>query len=162
MPENPLDALRDIHLPDAASWWPLAWGYWLVLALCIVAALLWFRRYRALRVRRSSQREFNKVVADFHQHEDGLRLARDLSVLMRRVMLSLQPRESVAGLTGDQWVEAVQQLVSKHSLKEVTLETLSSGIYQSAAHIDTSSLITDCASWFAQLPAQPSVTGAVK
>ncbi|MBV1912177.1 MAG: DUF4381 domain-containing protein, partial [Cycloclasticus sp.] len=30
--------LRDIHLPDAITWWPPAIGWWLLLAVIIVAA----------------------------------------------------------------------------------------------------------------------------
>ena len=32
---NPLDQLADIAMPETVSMWPLAWGYWLVIALAI-------------------------------------------------------------------------------------------------------------------------------
>ena len=31
-----LEQLRDVHLPEPVSWWPLAPGYWIVLALVVV------------------------------------------------------------------------------------------------------------------------------
>ena len=41
---NPmLEQLRDIHLPDAVSWWPIAWPWWLMLSLLI--ALISFAIY---------------------------------------------------------------------------------------------------------------------
>jgi hypothetical protein len=35
-PTDPLAQLRDIHLPEAVSWWPLAIGWWLVAIVCIL------------------------------------------------------------------------------------------------------------------------------
>ena len=32
--------LRDLHLPDAISWWPLAPGWWIVLGLALIANFL--------------------------------------------------------------------------------------------------------------------------
>ena len=43
MDENTLP-LRDLHLPDAIGWWPLAPGWWVVIAL--VAALLGYILWR--------------------------------------------------------------------------------------------------------------------
>ena len=33
MKQDPLAALRDIHMPEAVAWWPPAPGWWLLLAL---------------------------------------------------------------------------------------------------------------------------------
>ena len=43
MNENALP-LRDLHLPDAIGWWPLAPGWWVILA--IVAAVLGYVAWR--------------------------------------------------------------------------------------------------------------------
>ena len=40
--ENTLQ-LHDIHLPDPAGWWPPAPGWW-ILALLLLALLIWFSR----------------------------------------------------------------------------------------------------------------------
>lgn len=37
---NPLDQLANITVGDPISWWPLAWGWWLLISLCLLA-LLW-------------------------------------------------------------------------------------------------------------------------
>ncbi len=49
--------LRDIHLPDASLWWPLAPGWWIAAALLLVLGLLtpWLiRRLRYKPVNRLS------------------------------------------------------------------------------------------------------------
>jgi cbb3-type cytochrome oxidase subunit 3 len=46
MPTTPLP-LKDIHLPEAISWWPPAIGWWLLLVLIplTVFILVWAYRY---------------------------------------------------------------------------------------------------------------------
>ena len=38
-PASPLDQLKDIHLPEAVSIWPLAWPWW-ILIICTLALLV--------------------------------------------------------------------------------------------------------------------------
>lgn len=44
MQQNPLDQLKDIHLPDPISIWPLGMGWWVLIALiiCIAALAVWW------------------------------------------------------------------------------------------------------------------------
>ena len=55
---NPLDQLRDIHLPEAIGWWPLAPGWWLLIILVclglITLARLFLRRRQASAYRRQA------------------------------------------------------------------------------------------------------------
>jgi len=47
--QNPLAQLRDIHLPDPVSWWPPAFGWWLVavtLVLAVATFLYWLHANR--------------------------------------------------------------------------------------------------------------------
>ena len=43
MNENALP-LRDLHLPDAIGWWPLAPGWWVLIALSLLGLGRPFRR----------------------------------------------------------------------------------------------------------------------
>ena len=44
MNQDPLAALRDIHLPPAVSWWPPAPGWWIIffIILGLLALLFWY------------------------------------------------------------------------------------------------------------------------
>jgi len=42
--QNPLDMLRDIHLPGEVSAWPPAPGWW-ILAILSIAFILWIVRF---------------------------------------------------------------------------------------------------------------------
>ncbi len=101
-------ALRDLHLPAPIGWWPLAPGWWLVIALLLVGLgwLLWLawrtRQFNA--PRRYAIRALASVEAEYLTHRDPLTLGRQLSELLRRGMMAYAPRHEVAGLTGESWL----------------------------------------------------------
>jgi hypothetical protein len=100
--------LRDIHLPEAVGWWPLAPGWWFLIALA--AAGLGYVLYRQFvkwrwnAARRAALRELASIRQRYEQGSDALVLAKSLSELLRRGMLAYAPRGEIAGLTGDQWL----------------------------------------------------------
>jgi hypothetical protein len=101
--------LRDLHLPEAIGWWPLAPGWWVLIgaALFGLAYLLYrsYCRWRANRPRRIALRELKKVQRDFQHGMDPISLSKELSQLLRRAMLAYAPRDEVGGLTGQRWLE---------------------------------------------------------
>jgi hypothetical protein len=99
--------LRDIHLPPAPGWWPPAPGWWLLalallIALVFVSRWLW-RRERQRRWRRRVRAELERIVATHAHSADPLRAATDLSRLLRRATLLLDPR--AAALRGEDWLD---------------------------------------------------------
>jgi hypothetical protein len=100
--------LRDLHLPEPIGWWPLAPGWWLLLALA-TGVLVWLaRRYlahrRHLAARRHALRQLKAYSRDYARHGNAVLLGTQLSELVRRTMLAYAPRAEVAGLTGEEWL----------------------------------------------------------
>jgi hypothetical protein len=82
--------LRDIHLPAPVSWWPLAPGWWVSLALLLVSGVLlawWWRGAPTRRARRAALDELAAIESDFARHNDGHACAKALSRLLRRLAL---------------------------------------------------------------------------
>jgi hypothetical protein len=100
--------LRDLHLPEPIGWWPLAPGWWVVLALLAVAlvylAWRWYRAWVFNAPRRFALRELARIEAEYLEHRDPVVLGKQLSELLRRGMLAYAPRADVAGLTGEDWL----------------------------------------------------------
>lgn len=101
--------LRDLHLPEAIGWWPLAPGWWflIVLAMLGLAYLLYkaFRNWRWNAARRMALRELARVKGEYQNGLDAVTLATELSELLRRTMLAYARRDEVAGLTGKRWLQ---------------------------------------------------------
>lgn len=100
--------LRDLHLPEAIGWWPLAPGWWFLI-LVVVAAIVYLsyrsvRKWRRNAMRRVALRELSRIQKEYRVGVDEITLAIELSELLRRTMLAYAPREEVAGLTGDRWL----------------------------------------------------------
>lgn len=100
--------LRDLHLPDAIGWWPLAPGWWLLLLLAAGALtyllLRAFRAWQKNAPRRFALAELARYEKEYLQHRDPVTLGKQLSELLRRGMLAYASRGEVAGLTGDEWL----------------------------------------------------------
>lgn len=100
--------LRDLHLPEPVSWWPPAPGWWflsLVLAILIAYGLTRaYGRRRQNAARRYALRELARCEAEYMEHRNPVLLGKQLSQLLRRGMLAYAPREEIAGLTGDEWL----------------------------------------------------------
>ena len=99
--------IRDLHLPAEIGWWPLAPGWWAVLAVALILLLLLLRfamrRYAASSARRVALKQVESARADFAADRNVVKLATRLSELLRRTMLAYAPRQDVAGLTGADW-----------------------------------------------------------
>lgn len=101
--------LRDLHLPALTGWWPLAPGWWILigLALCGLGYLAWraFQRFRRNAPRRRALSQLRYLQAEYAWSGDVALLVIRLSKLLRRAMLAYAPRDEVAGLTGEDWLQ---------------------------------------------------------
>ena len=104
---DPLDLpLRDIHLPDAVSWWPPAPGWWIIAAVLLLGALTTFlvRRHRRLAWTRAVRRELRHLGRQFAASNDASELLQGTATLMRRALIDRDGRTAVAAATGAEWL----------------------------------------------------------
>jgi hypothetical protein len=100
--------LRDLHLPEPIGWWPLAPGWWVLIAIAagLLAWLLkkYLERRAHAAARRYALRQLRTYSSEYARHGNAVLLGTQLSELVRRTMLAYAPRAEVAGLTGDDWL----------------------------------------------------------
>lgn len=103
---NPLLELRDIHLPDAISFFPIASGWWAVAGFCLALAGVLSIIYKKLRtpmMKRQALKELNALSLIYSKDGNVRKLAVEISILLKRVALVLYGNEKVAGLHGGEW-----------------------------------------------------------
>lgn len=111
---NPEDLpLRDLHLPTDIGWWPLAPGWWLLAGLLVLALLylvyrLW-RSWRRAAPRRAALAEFRQLRDQFDRDNNLVSFVNGISTLLRRAMLSCQPRQDIAGVVGEEWLRLLDR-----------------------------------------------------
>lgn len=109
-----LAQLAPDRAPPPLGWWPLAPGWWGLVALLLLGlALAVWARKRARqpsikRWQRVALRELAQLQRASHQPgSDDSQLAREVQQLLRRYAIARHGREAVASLSGDAWLAFV-------------------------------------------------------
>lgn len=110
---DPLTTLKDIHVPDPILWWPLAPGWYLVLIIILLSGLfLTFRLYKRHKYALAKKQALLLLINYqklYEKEPNAPKTCAQISELLRRVALVYYPREQVASLHGDQWLEFLNQ-----------------------------------------------------
>ena len=128
--------LRDIHLPEAISWWPPAIGWWVLAVLMPLCLFLMFKLYQRL-TRKTALKAAKKHFKSLRQNEQLTKQEQlvALSSLMRRTAVSLYPRSDVASLTGEDWLNFLDKSIANRGFNSDTGWLLTDALY--SQNIDT-------------------------
>jgi hypothetical protein len=142
--------LRDIHPPESVAPWPPAAGWWLLGAVlaALVAVLLLRRRQGALR--REANAELRRIRERFREHDEPSRLALEASMLLRRVALARHPRQTVAGLHGEAWLEFLDRHGGDGGFTKGPGRVLAEAPFRPAARFDAEELLLLIGRWLAR------------
>ena len=155
--------LHDIHLPAAVSAWPPAIGWWILplLILGLAFGVYHFIQYRKQRKKQIAYKklavnELHKIKQQYVDSNNSIALLRAVSTLLRRIGLSYLPRENIASLTGEQWIDTLNSLSSQNFIDHELSQLLAHAPYQKTADFDQQQLLDTCESWINGLPEQTS------
>lgn len=149
--------LRDIHLPDPVSWWPIAPGWWLLIITVFITAVIIFlfrKIYRSKQLKRDIHAELDVIKQQFQKTENRSQLAKSLSILLRRASISFYPAKNIAGLTGENWL-AYLDSTNANPIKDKKFQSETGQALLTAPYLpenatldfDTQGLINLCESW---------------
>lgn len=155
---DPLAQLRDIHLPEPITWWPPAYGWWLLLALvCLALALsvgYCVGRYRANRYRRDAIAELDAL---FSNHSDSAELVAGTSALLKRAAIQASG-EPCRPLHGESWLAFLLQHCPACS--KSALAPIGAAQYQPLATIDSNALYKHARLWLRKHKGSAAQTGS--
>ena len=151
---DPLDlALRDIHLPDGVSFWPLAYAWWVLIAVLVAIVLIaifiyWRHKLAKISAITKAREELARITGNYQQSKNPLLLAREISILFRRLSISLFPRTEVASLTGDEWLTFLDQYVTGSPFSQGQGRMLIDAPYRQHVEADdVDSFLSQCKDW---------------
>jgi hypothetical protein len=157
MPQTPTPVtdlpLRDIHLPADIGWWPLAYGWWLLLGLILLGALLIL-----MAIRYRSRRRLRRLALQQLEALDKLpaeQLAAPLSRLLRQAAVNHFSAAETAGLIGQDWLEFLDRPLKDKGFSQGVGHCLLDAPYRPEEPIDKVALLDLCRCWLKKLPPQP-------
>ncbi len=137
--------LADIQLPEAVSIWPLAPGWWLLLAvsLLLIVLLIYFLKRKprqplptsrqlksqSLQTLQAIKKTYAAQPADKQTAHNTLK---QLSILLRRYALSLYQRDDVAALTDSEWLALLDKMSAQPDFSTKFAALLTQIPYQSS------------------------------
>lgn len=142
--------LKDIHLFDPVSWWPLALGWWILFgaiasSLCLI--VFGIRKYAKPTLKKEAAKILDHIEKIFCENGDTVQCLAALSALLRRVSLTIYSSE-YAGLTGNAWLQVLDRGLKEPEFSQGIGKVLIHAPYQ--PYIDakeTSELIQLCRKW---------------
>ncbi len=154
---DPLQDLRDVHMPDPISWWPPAFGWWMIMGLLIIGGslIIWAWAYRQrTRPRRFALAQLKDVQQQYAAHADDHWAITQLSHLVRRVALATFPRSQVAGLSGKSWLQFLDTTGHTNQFSDGPGQSLCSSPYQPHGPRAAAELIPLIERWILHIPSR--------
>ena len=132
-PTGLLEQLRDIRMPEAASWWPPAPGWWIVAALVVAGVFLVIRFLRRRSLEKQYRKEAHQLLDDLYaswqEDRDDRAFASRAHQLLRRIVIHHVGRDGVARITGRAFIDRANML-STAMLSEQTSSLLTELSYR--------------------------------
>ena len=140
---NPLDQLKDIHLPDGVSMWPLAWPWWalLISIIAIVIFSLWFYKKNKWKKAALGQLNILNTNADNYVSQANR--------LLKQICLGPLKQTKCAQLSGTAWIDFLNEHC-KAPLFIGELQFFAEAPDNPNIKLDHSALHTACENWIKQ------------
>ncbi|WP_150463506.1 DUF4381 domain-containing protein [Francisella sp. XLW-1] len=123
-----LAQLKDIYLPATVSqWWPLAYGWWLLLGLIVLAFIIFLI---ILHFRKKKNNYKDSIVNDFRRAIEETKqnkpkeVLQNISVYLKRVALQKFPNQQIKTLHGEQWLEFLDSKMKNQNFKNTKANML--------------------------------------
>jgi hypothetical protein len=142
--------LKDLHMPEMIGWWPLALGWWLLAVVIVLTIIFLIWLYKRL-TRKTAIKTAKKILQEIKRDstaDNGKKLS-ELSILIRRVAISVTPGNKAASLTGHAWLSFLDASVTGSPFSEGIGRYLADAPYQKLPpeNLEISQLISLCENW---------------
>lgn len=148
--------LRDVHLPEPISWWPLAISWWILLGLIAVGLFFSIRAFRQNRARNAYRHHaIKQLQTNYRQWQSDANTSQYLqsaNVTLKRTSLHLN--DSARHLSGLPWLEYLGNMADDNFSEQAKL-ALSQGVYQKSPEYDVDQIQRELAQWLSKHKSSP-------
>ncbi len=154
--------LRDVHTPDAVMWWPLAIGWWVLIALvtCVIifSLIRFIKHLKQNAYRRTATSELNQHFLNWQENQNtGIYLQSANSIIKRAC--SHFNRESMS-LSGQAWINYLNTQ-TKVNFSSETEAALMVQLYLKAPSADINQVHREISAWLANHQPQQQAAESV-
>lgn len=155
-----LSELADIRVPGEISWWPLAPGWWVLLAILLGLAVYgaWRMQQRMVLQRRlgGAISELTKArqtltAAGEDQMAQRLIYVNSVNAVLRRVAMLHMGHDQAAGLSGQPWVSFLRKHDKAGLLTPELADVLAQGRFAPRCDVDANALERMAREWIKNL-----------
>lgn len=151
MPEQGLE-LHDIHLPAEPSWFPLAPGWWVLLAIIVASLALFFFVYKKRKRQAHFQNEAIALIENILIQYENKELTTpnaitSISAALKRIAIALHGREKVAKLSGAAWISFLDSTGKTPRFNTESGQALISSGYQAESNTPVQTIATLAKDW---------------
>ncbi len=148
--------LRDIHLPGGISWWPPAFGLWLLGAAVLGLIIILSLHYLRLRRHRAAGRSLRETIGSIEAGADPSACALRASTTLRRFAMTVaQDSAEVAGLAGERWLSYLDSRWDRSSFSDGPGRLVLSSPYRASGGLAAEETLELCQLCVAWVRAQP-------
>lgn len=150
-----LQQLRDVHVPDSVSWWPLAIGWWVIIGLVALIALLLLIRTL---IKKHHYRYVRFAVVELKelQHNHDPRWLAKSQHIMRRLSLCYVDQTKIRSLSQSEWIYFLKATRGE-ALSDSTLDAFVDLPYKpdsATSQLDKPLIMNEIIRWAESLPEQ--------
>lgn len=144
-----LSQLKDIHLPQAISDWPMAYGWWLSLAFIVtiitLSIVVYLKQRNKSAVKRSALALLDRQFTQFKANNDSQLFLQQCNQILKRYCLTHYP-EAIS-LSGPRWTDFLIRHSEKAFFDDHVAYAISQGLYQNHCQYNPEDLYQACVSW---------------
>ncbi len=115
--------LKDLHEPQAIASWPWGWGWYglgvAILILLLLGSYWGYRWYQRTAFKRQALKQLKLYKTQYQQQQDLHLLPALLNELLKKVAIHYFPRQQVASLTAEAWLDFLNRTVRKIDFYQV-------------------------------------------
>lgn len=151
MNENSLSSLKPLHLPNAVSIFPLAIGWYLLLALIIIGIIITIS-YFVLRQKKLKKQVY-QLLAEIQNHatpDNHNQVIAQVSILLKRVARLKFPKHKPENLFGEDWLIFLDKTGATKDFTKGSGRVLLN-IYKNNSMINTNELFALTRKWLGRV-----------